>query len=132
MEIYAVKVIDINDEWIENLCCLFDFDKKNKIRRIINKKDKIRTLVGEILIRTIIIEKIKIGNKFIKFNKNQFGKTYLKDYPNLNFNISHSGEYALSVIDNKSIGILSLILSSLLWFSSREFIYILIIRCAIF
>ncbi|WP_434304888.1 4'-phosphopantetheinyl transferase family protein [Clostridium botulinum] len=105
MEIYAVKISDINEEKLNELCLLIDSEKKYKVEKFVNKRDKIRTLIGEILIRTIIVEKIKIGNKHIKFNKNQYGKPYLKEYSNFNFNISHSGEYVLCAVDNKSIGI---------------------------
>lgn len=35
----------------------------------------------------MIVKKFKIDNKYIKFNKNQYGKPYIKDYPNFNFNI---------------------------------------------
>lgn len=105
MEIYAVKILDISEEELSKLCLLIDSEKKDKIKKIINKKDKIRALLGEILIRTIFIEKIKISNECIKFEKNKYGKPYLKDYPNFNFNISHSGEYVLCAVDNKPIGI---------------------------
>jgi len=105
MEIYAVKISDISEEKINELCLLIDSEKKYKVEKYINKKDKIRTLIGEILIRTIIFEKLKIDNKYIKLNKNQYGKPYLKDYPNFNFNISHSGEYVVCAVDNKPIGI---------------------------
>lgn len=105
MEIYVAKISDINEEDLNELCLLIDSEKKCKVEKFINKKDKIRTLIGEILIRTIIIECLKIDNRHIKFNKNQYGKPYLKGYPNFNFNISHSGEYVLCAIDDKPIGI---------------------------
>lgn len=105
MEIYAVKISDISEDKLKELCLLIDSEKKCKIEKFVNKKDKIRAVIGEILIRTIIVEKLKIDNKYIRFNKNQYGKPYLKEYPNFNFNISHSGEYVLLAIDNKSIGV---------------------------
>lgn len=105
MEIYAVKILNISEEELGKLCLLFDSDKKYKVEKFVNKKDKIRTVIGEILIRTIIVENLKIDNKDIRFKKNQYGKPYLKDYQNFNFNISHSGDYVLCVIDNKFIGI---------------------------
>ncbi|PFJ51519.1 4'-phosphopantetheinyl transferase family protein [Bacillus thuringiensis] len=105
MEIYAVKILDISEDKLNELCLLIDSEKKYRVEKFINKKDKIRTLIGEILIRTIIFEKFKIGNEYIRFNKNQYGKPYLKDYRNFNFNISHSGEYVLCAVDNKPIGI---------------------------
>lgn len=105
MKIYAVKILDISEEKLDKLCFLIDSEKKCKIKKFINKKDKVRTLIGEILIRTIIVEELDISNKYIKFEKNQYGKPYLKEHQKFNFNISHSGEYVLCVIDNKLIGI---------------------------
>ncbi len=105
MDIYVVKILDISEEILNYLCMLIDSEKKNKVKKYLNKKDKIRALIGEILIRTIIVKKLKINNKYIKFNKNQYGKPYLKDYPEFNFNVSHSGEYVLCAVDNKSLGI---------------------------
>lgn len=57
------------------------------------------------MIRTIIVEKLKISSNHIKFSKNQYDKPYLKDCPRFNFNISHSGEYELCAVDNKPIRI---------------------------
>lgn len=105
MEIYAVKISDINEENLKELCLLIDSEKKCKIEKFVNKKDKIRSIISEILIRTIIIKKLKISNKHIKFSKNQYGKPYLNEYSNFNFNISHSGDYILCAIDNNIIGI---------------------------
>lgn len=105
MEIYCVKISDISEIIFNELCLLIDLQKKYKIEKYIHKKDKIRTVIGEILIRTIIVENLKISNKYIRFSTNQYGKPYLKEFPNFNFNISHSSDYVLCVIDDKSIGV---------------------------
>ena len=60
MKIYAVKISDINEEKLDKLCLSIDSEKRHRIERFINKKDKIRTLIGEILIRSIIIEELNI------------------------------------------------------------------------
>lgn len=105
MDIYVVKISEISEEILNYLYILIDSEKKNIIKKYFNKRDKIRTLIGEILIRTIIIQELKINNNNIKFSRNQYGKPYLENYPEFNFNISHSGEYVLCVWDNKFIGI---------------------------
>ncbi len=131
MEIYVVKVSDIREDRLNELCLLVDEEKKDKIKKFVNKKDKIRSLVAEILIRTIIIENLKINNKYIKFNKNKQGKPYLKNHLNFNFNISHSGEYVLCGIDNKDIGVdveeiknINIIEIAQNYFTTKEFEYI--------
>ncbi|GFZ33236.1 4'-phosphopantetheinyl transferase [Clostridium zeae] len=105
MEIYAVRIYDLSEERLTELCSLINLEKKNKIERFVNKKDKIRAIIGETLIRMIVIENLKLSNKYISFDKNQYGKPYLKDYPNINFNISHSGDYVLCAVDDSPIGV---------------------------
>ncbi|SFB07915.1 4'-phosphopantetheinyl transferase family protein [Clostridium frigidicarnis] len=103
MKIYAVRILDISEEKLNKLCLLIDLEKKCKIEKFINKKDKVRALIGEILIRVIIVQELGIKN--ITFEKNKYGKPYLKEYPKFNFNISHSGEFVVGAIDDKPIGI---------------------------
>lgn len=105
MKIYAVETLDISEDMLNKLYSLTDSKKISKVKKFINKKDKIRTLIGEILIRTVITEDLGIRNDNISFKKNQYGKPYLKDYPNFNFNISHSGDFVVCAIDNNPIGI---------------------------
>lgn len=105
MKIYATKILDINKEIIDELCLFVSTEKKSKIERFTLKKDKIRALIGELLIKTIITETFGITSKNIIFNKNEFCKPYLKNYESFNFNISHSGEYVVCAIDDKPIGI---------------------------
>jgi 4'-phosphopantetheinyl transferase len=105
MDIYGVRISNISEKKIDELCLLIDEKKKHRINKFINKKDKIRTLIGEVLIRTIIFEKLNVRNKFIVFEKNLYGKPYLKGYPKFHFNISHSGDFVVCAIDDKPIGI---------------------------
>lgn len=105
MKIYAIKILDISKEKLDKLCLLIDSEKKYKIEKFINRKDKVRALIGEILIRTIIVQELGIRNKNIAFEKNKYGKPYLKEYQQFNFNLSHSGDFVVCAIDDKSIGI---------------------------
>lgn len=106
MKIYMVNVEDIDDKQIDKLCLLINSDKSYKIKKFTNKKDKIRSVIGEILIRTVIEEELCYGeSKDIKFEKNKYGKPYIKEYPQFNFNISHSEDIVVGAIDNRPIGI---------------------------
>lgn len=105
MKIYSAKINDICEKNLHELSMFIDSDKRYRINNFIIKKDKIRTLIGEIMIRNIIIEKLGVKNRDIVFCKNQYGKPYLKGYPGFNFNISHSGDFVVCAIDDKPIGI---------------------------
>lgn len=105
MEIYLVKISDIIEHKYNRLCSKIDKSKKLRIYSYINERDKIRTLIGEVLIRSIINKKLNLNNDCIKLEQNKYGKPYLKGYPYFNFNISHSEEYIVCAIDDKPIGI---------------------------
>lgn len=105
MEIYVVKILNIEKNKFNELCLYVDKSKRFAIDKYINNKDKVRTLLGEVLIRTIISKKLNINNDFIQFEQNEFGKPYLKGNPYFNFNISHSGDYVACGIDCSAIGI---------------------------
>lgn len=105
MKIYALKFLDIGEDELDNLCLLISPDKLDKIKHFRNKQDKIRTLIGEILLRTILIEQVGLENKHLIFEQNQYGKPYLRNYPFINFNLSHSGDFVVCATDVKPLGI---------------------------
>lgn len=105
MKIYSVKVSRISTPQLQKLLSLIEENRKNRIMKFTNKKDLIRSLIGEVLIRTLILKLLCIENKLIKFNINKYGKPYLENFPNFHFNISHSGDYVVCAIDNMNIGI---------------------------
>ncbi|MCP1396572.1 MULTISPECIES: 4'-phosphopantetheinyl transferase family protein [Bacillus cereus group] len=105
MEIYAVKIIDINSEQLDELSLLIDSRKRHRIKKYVKKKNKLQTLMGEILLRSIIIQKLNINNKDIIFNNDYYGKPHLKNYPNVFFNLSHSGDFVVCAFDEYPVGI---------------------------
>jgi len=105
METYAVKILDIADDLLEDLLLLIDKERIYKIKKYINKKDKIRTIIGEILVKTIASNKLNININSLFFDRDIYGKPTLKGYPKFNFNISHSGNYVVCAIDDNPIGI---------------------------
>lgn len=105
MDIHVIKTSDINQEELNKLCLFINSERRHEVEKQINREDRVRTLVGEGLIRKIIAEKFKINRRDIQIRKNQHGKPYLENYPDFHFNIAHSGGYVLCAIDNKPIGI---------------------------
>lgn len=54
MKLYAMKILDIGEEKLDNLFSVIDLDKRCKIEKFINKKG--------ILIRTKFVEELGIRN----------------------------------------------------------------------
>lgn len=104
MCIYIVKIMDIIEDELNKILLLIDSDKRKRIEVFINKKDKIRTLVGDILIRTIISKELGLSNGEIKFKNNLYGKPYLENYDNFHFNITHSEDYVVCTVGECPVG----------------------------
>lgn len=103
--IFIIKTLDLENDKMENLIKHISLDRKNKIKKLFKKNDKIQTMIAEILIRTQIINKFNIANKNIYFNENGYGKKRLVNFDKFYFNISHSGKYVVVGISTENIGV---------------------------
>ena len=63
-----------------------------------------RTLLGELLLRKILSQKLNINSKEFEFQKGDKGKPFLPGQPYF-FNVSHSGRWVLAVFSGKEVGI---------------------------
>ncbi|MTI47954.1 MAG: 4'-phosphopantetheinyl transferase superfamily protein [Firmicutes bacterium] len=106
MDIYAVRSNwKINSHYFDSLIKFLPTVEQNKINKYLKWEDAQKSLIGKILIRSIVINKYGFKNKGIHFSINEFGKPYLKDIKEFNFNISHSGEWVVCAVDTRPIGI---------------------------
>ncbi len=105
-EIYLVKVNSPIDE--NTFQCLLKFVQTEKQERILKQKIKQNAdnmLIGEILAKTVIKRTFGIDVAEQKFAYLEYGKPYLSNYPNVHFNVSHSGDYVVCAVFNKPIGV---------------------------
>lgn len=106
MKIYCINTkLSIPEEISNCLISLIDDSKLAKIKRHRNKRDYENALVADILLRYAILENTKM--KYIKkpFLVNEYGKPYLPTNFNLQFNVSHSGEWVVCAVDERAVGI---------------------------
>lgn len=80
-------------------------EKKERILKMHRKQDAENSLIGEILAKSAIKKIFGIPIAKQEFSLGEHGKPYLKDFPNIHFNISHSGEYVVCCVSDKPIGI---------------------------
>lgn len=99
--INGVNSFDINklDKYVDSLY------KKEKINKCIYEKRKMQAILSEILIRVIYYNKYKLSNKSIKFNINKGGKPFIESNNKFYFNISHSNDLIVAIIDNEDVGV---------------------------
>ncbi|MGX5475558.1 4'-phosphopantetheinyl transferase family protein [Bacillus toyonensis] len=84
---------------------LISNEKRERMKRLLNLCDINRTLIGELLIRSLICQKYKIKNEEIKFIYNEYGKPFFQNFSDFHFNISHSGEWVVCATANSNVGI---------------------------
>lgn len=84
---------------------LISNEKRERIKRLLNLCDINRTLIGDLLIRSLICQKYKINNEEIKFIYNEYGKPFVQNFSDFHFNISHSGEWVVCATANSNVGI---------------------------
>lgn len=148
MKIYICDVSDIfsleevtscysdNEQWKIALSFI-DNNRRTKIEKIRNFKDKARSLAAGLLLHYALLEqtgrisanigygensilhclelidflKLNYQNKtgyelkFLECNENEHGKPFLKQYPEIHFNISHSGNYVALIIGRCPCGV---------------------------
>lgn len=80
-------------------------ERKEKINTLHFDIDKKLSLYSEVLVRILIHQKLGLPNSEIVFEKNKYGKPYLKGYENFHFNISHTKNAIVVGVSEKAIGI---------------------------
>lgn len=105
LKVFTIKVNDeISDQLFQFMLKQVSSDRQNKASRFNKRIDAIRCIVGELLIRKVVMNKFGISNSSIIFSTNSYGKPLLLK-PLQNFNISHSGDWVVCAISNNPVGI---------------------------
>ncbi len=80
-------------------------DEINKAHRYFKPKDKNRFIICRILLKFVLAFHTKLEVTKIKLSYDQNEKPFLSSHPLLNFNVSHSEDFALIGIDHSPIGV---------------------------
>ncbi|MBU0991396.1 MAG: 4'-phosphopantetheinyl transferase superfamily protein [Proteobacteria bacterium] len=106
LEIYALQQNEIlNDKSFNSLLPYVSTEKKARINRYIQRPAAQQALMSDLLVRSIIHEKLSIKNSDIRFGQNEYGKPYLLGNDNFHFNLSHSGDWVVCAISDSVVGI---------------------------
>ncbi|NLM10171.1 MAG: 4'-phosphopantetheinyl transferase superfamily protein [Clostridiaceae bacterium] len=89
----------------DKLLTYISVEKQKRINRFHRYQDAQRTLIGDILVRYLLCKRLGVRNKELIFGVNEYGKPFLVNSTDAEFNISHSGEWVVCSIDNMPVGI---------------------------
>ena len=105
MSIYAIKLnFETISEVLNKYSIYITKNKRSRLSRLRKSEDRLRLLVGDMLIQYLVYSKIKVPLEDLKLVYNTYGKPYLF-HSNWYFNISHSGEWVVGSISQDEIGI---------------------------
>lgn len=106
MNIYCVNISKgMEPEAFEALQKYVRDEKQAQIRRFRFREDAIRSLLAELIVRTIIMDTYNIKNEQISFKKNEHGKPYIEELRDFHYNLSHSGDWVVCAADEAAVGI---------------------------
>lgn len=98
--LYATNINTLTaSEYNESLDNIISSRAKEKIGNFKFISDRKRSLCGELLVRYMI------ANKDIVLDVDSNGKPYCKNFPEIHFNISHSGDWVICAICDSPIGV---------------------------
>ncbi|MFD1773336.1 4'-phosphopantetheinyl transferase family protein [Paenibacillus rhizophilus] len=99
VEVYALP-LPHEDGFQKNmeLCGYVSSEKNTRIQRMASKKDALRILWADLLIRVLIMDKYKLKNEEISFITNPYGKPVFEGDPSFAFNLSHSGNWIVAAV----------------------------------
>lgn len=106
-QIYILNIKNFSKKDIYENMNLVSINRQNKIKKYKFSSDAYRCLAGALIIRYALCEKLGCRNKDLNFDTTKYGKPFLRVHDNkkVHFNLSHSGEYIVCVIDDTECGI---------------------------
>lgn len=103
VEVFGVKILRQFDHF--KLQHLLGHNVLTKIKQYYNIQDMQRTVVGDLLVRSLLSNKLNLSNKQLRFSTDKYGKPFLLNTNKVHYNISHSGEWVVCGIDYLPLGI---------------------------
>ncbi|XOS92981.1 hypothetical protein ACLMAB_04515 [Brevibacillus laterosporus] len=78
MKVFAIKVPDMyTEELYRELLSLLPFDRQEKVNRYLKTEDKWRSLLGEVLVRVQLAQRMRLLPKEIRYETNAYGKPFV-------------------------------------------------------
>ncbi len=104
--VYAVKTeTPVNSDIFRFLLGFVRAEKSERILRQKVKQNADEMLMGEILAMSAIKNVFQIPFSRQIIIEDSFGKPYLRDFPNIHFNISHCSGFVVCAVCDKPVGV---------------------------
>lgn len=105
-KIFYLRLTDqIEQHSFSRLLNLVSSEKQEQVKRYHYEIDKKLSLYSELLVRGIACCMLDMNNNQIIFQKEEYGKPYIKDYPNFYYNLSHTRNAIAVAIADVPVGV---------------------------
>ncbi|MFP4497642.1 MAG: 4'-phosphopantetheinyl transferase family protein [Vulcanimicrobiota bacterium] len=106
IEIFAKRIeIEEDTQLMETKFEILSQQNRDKVERLRFREDKIRTGLGELLVRDVLKRKFDLDDEEIDYQKDEYGKPFVGKMEDFYFNISHSGHWVVCALGGKPLGI---------------------------
>lgn len=105
MELLIYNIDNLTSTQYDEIYNLLYNEKKQRINLLKSDNDKKLSIAGDILLIEALKKTYNIDYKDVEFKVNSYGKPYITNKENINFNISHSCKYTICGISNYQIGV---------------------------
>ena len=103
-KIFMMDVSPLTDPLLlEKYICDISEQRQEKVKRLKSVNAKALTLGVELLLKKVLNQSYDISQLMI--TKEKHGKPVLKNYPDIHFNLSHSGHYVVCVVGTNPVGV---------------------------
>ena len=104
IRLYTYNISDIRSiDEVRDLLDRISPERRDMIKKFRFENDKLRSLFAEVLLRYALRE--QYGLRSVTILKDQYGKPYLQDHPDIHFNLSHSGDWVVCAVGDSRIGV---------------------------
>jgi 4'-phosphopantetheinyl transferase len=103
--LFILPITSITPEVVTEGLTYLSQEKRARLHRFRHREDLIRGLMADLLLRSRIIEDLHMDNASIRFELNSYGKPRLSGVSNYHFNVSHSGDWVVCLVDNEPVGV---------------------------
>ncbi|NOU78935.1 4'-phosphopantetheinyl transferase superfamily protein [Paenibacillus sp. LMG 31459] len=104
--IYVCKLdIELEEEIFWTSLSRVDAVKRERILRYYRREDAWRSLLADLLLRTVLHDQFHLKENELVFKIDTYGKPYLYKREDINFNLTHSGEWIGCAVGTAPVGI---------------------------
>lgn len=106
VEVFATRILP-DDQFLQirdELFRLVPDPVREKVLAFVRTADSQRSLFGDLLIRRILCERLRMPYPDLRIKAGEKGKPYVAGSP-VHFNMSHSGDYVVAAFSGQPVGI---------------------------